>query len=261
MILPKIHRHLKDSRSYFNLLRNHSGDQFQVIKTSDPTHIQQAKKLHASIYLQRGFVTADELRGGKLRHRVDPHQAHSIYFVVLDTKTGEVVANARQIRATRKLGHLSFPMVSQASINNRAQRAIDAHAASDCVEISGLVKKRGVSSIVPLLLYRALWHESLRAEHTLWLMACDVRLYERLHLLYGPALKKVGKTASYKGGLIVPAILEINHSLAAIESSLSKTAWFHKALRIRAVKFLIHGVPTRHLSMSEHAAYLRLNLK
>ncbi len=224
----------------------------------NPEHLAAAKRLHASVYLRRGFVQPSDVHGGQITLRADPHQAHASYFVAMDTHTHTVIATVRQIHARRKHGHYSFPMFASTNLYKRTRRLISTHAPYDCVEISGLAKHQAADSIVPLLLYRAMWHQSIRERHQLWLMACDTRLFDRLQALFGPAIKRAGRVTAYPGGNVVPAILDVQSSVQALRQSLSGRRSLKRAVRRRVVAFFIRGLPVEYLMPKEQKAYEEL---
>lgn len=209
--IKRIRRYIKDSFLYWRLLSNTSIAKYYTAKQleqHDVDDLRAAKRLHASVYLARGFIEQTDVRDGMIHDMSDPHQHHSQYFVV--KRGDEVVGVARQI-TYKGTGphHESFPALEEAALHVRSKQRIRAMHPHELTEISALVKKSGESSIVPLLLYRVLWRHSLRARHRVWIMACDVRLYQRLKLLFGPALTRIGQKTHYHGGDVIPAALNI----------------------------------------------------
>lgn len=199
-------------------------------------------------------MSEQDVYDGMLTKKADPHQFHSRYFVVIDTKSSRMVATARQIELRPGHGHKSFAMVKQANLYQRGRKLIKKHDPATIIEISGLAKERGVSKIAPLLLYRAMWHHSLRRGHTLWLTACDVRLFIRLKLLFGSSISKIGRVTPYYGGDVVPAMLCVQTSVSDLGKSLEKAAPFEKPLRHRIARFMLNGIPTDHLNAKERKA-------
>jgi hypothetical protein len=256
--IVRLRRQVRVSLNYMRIFRSFEFERYEVLHTEDKALIDAAKKLHAATYLRRGFVLPSDIIGDKLSHRTDPHQHHSHYFVVIDKKTGLISGTARQIRAHRTQGHYSFPLFTQAQLYKYSRDYIEKFKPKECVEISGLVKHKSADSMVPLLLYRALWHYSLRNNHKIWLMACDVRLYERLQLLFGSAIRRAGKTTPYQGGDVVPAIVDIQSSVSALKRSLRSMSWFKWRIRRQIVDFFLHGAPYEIMSAEEKRAFQKL---
>ena len=188
-----------------------------------------AKKLHAAEYLARGFIEESDIFDEIIHEQSDPHQKHAIYFVVKNKQT--VVGVARQI-VYKGAGDMkeSFPILEKANIYSRYRDKIERQHPHTVVEISALVKKRGESSIVPIVLYRSLWQYSRKHNHDFWIMACDVRLYHRLRLLFGPAILRIGKVTSYYGGDVIPSALHIPSSERYLKEHVSRK---HKLFTIR----------------------------
>lgn len=222
--IKKIKRRLKDSYLYWRLLSNTSIAKYYTTAKLGPEDVDDmraAKRLHAAVYLSRGFIDHSEVREGMIHDVSDPHQHHSQYFVV---KRGEeVVGVARQI-TYKGMGshHESFPVLDKAILHERSRRRILATHPQEITEISALVKKSGESALVPLLLYRELWKHSLHTKHRIWIMACDVRLYQRLKVLFGPTLTKIGQRTPYQGGDVIPASLNIAAAVRYVEDVKSR---------------------------------------
>lgn len=252
--LAKLRYRIRDVIDYLRAFRKDEHSNFKVVEVEGDDYLVAAKKLHAKVYLDRGFIHERDIVDGMLSHTADPHQMHSKYFVVIDTKTSRMVATARQIELRQGRGHNSFAMVKKANLYKRGQRLIRKHNPANSIEISGLAKERGVSKIAPLLLYRAMWHRSLRDGHTLWLLACDVRLFVRLKLLFGKSISKVGRVTPYYGGDVVPAVLRVQHSIRDVKKSLEETPVLERPLRHRITRFMLNGVPMESLNAKEKQA-------
>jgi hypothetical protein len=222
--------------------------------------IVQAQKLHATVYLRRGFIDKSDIRNGVLTKKSDPHQQHALYFIVKKTKTNRVAATARQIEYTPEKGFLSFPLVEKADINLRMLKELVSHDPARVVEISGLAKDSDTASATILLLYRAMWHHSLKEHHQLWIMACDIRLYNRLRIIFGPAIKKIGKETSYKGGDVIPAMLNPADALYEFIRISHRRAWFFGISRTQLISFFVEGLPKKSIP-TEDLEYLNNVLK
>lgn len=256
--LLRISRNARDLIDYIRAFRRDEHTHFKVTKASKDKYITTARKLHADVYLDRGFIEKNDVIGGFIGHHLDPYHFHSQYFVLEDTNTSEIIATARQIMAKPDLGHESFAMVRHSKLYDRVKRQIDAHAPLECTEISGLAKKRGASKLAPLLLYRAMWHHSLLNNHKIWLLAVDVRLYHRLKLLFGPALQKAGHVKFYLGSDVVPAVLKLSSSVRSLERSLKSPKIIQRIVRRKVVGFMLNGIPEDALSASERKALHRI---
>jgi hypothetical protein len=257
----KLRRHFRDLIDYWRAFRRNEQTDLKVVEVDSEDYRLAARRLHAAVYLSKKFVEEKDVVNGLLSLRVDPYHFHSQYFVVVDKKSGHLVATARQIKARRYRGHNSFAMFTHTPLYKRATKLITRHDPVDCVEISGLAKYRGVSKLAPLLLYRAMWQHSLEQRHKLWLLACDYRLFARLKLLFGPAIQKAGPVTFYLGSNSVPAVLKINSSIRALGRAIDNAAWHQRWLRRRVAKFMLKGIELDLLSENERRALIAIDKK
>lgn len=253
--LTRLYRHSRDLIDYLRAFNRKEHTNLAVVDSEKADFLIEAKKLHARVYVDRAFVPPSAVgKDGILTPAADPYQNHARYFAVADKKTGKVVATARQIIAKEGCGHRSFPLVTHTDLYLRARHMIATYEPSDCVEISGLAKERGASKLAPLLLYRAMWYYSLRHHHELWLLTCDVQLFVRLKLLFGPAIQRVGRTNFYLGSNVVPAIFKVQSAVSELRHSLITATPIARLLRRKVVRFLLKGLPVEALSASETRA-------
>ena len=204
-----------------------------------PALLGEAKKLHASIYLERSYIDHSDVgSNGYMNYRADPHQRHSEYFIAIDKNyPNKVLVTVRQIRAD--IGHDQLPILSLARLKTKSKSEVLSVASSQITEISGLAKAHGVPSAAVLELYFAMWSESMKRSDKIWLMACDVKLYNRLKILFGGTITRIGKRTRYKGGDIIPCKLELSASHVKLLKNLhSKHLLYGRVRRAMAAKFL-----------------------
>jgi len=246
----------KSLRIYREVARLNEPVNFKAIHTTHANTIEEAKRLHAKVYLFRNYITEKDLNKNKVLHKkADPYQDHSNYFVVRhhNAKTRTVVATARQIVAT-KHGHSSFPTMKELELYPEMRKAIEAVDPSKCVEISGLAKMHGVSSTATLTLYRTLWHHSLRRGHHIWLVACDAQVYKKLHFLFGKAFVRIGDNAFYMGSEVVPAMLEVHRSIDPLMQDSKSMNPFKRKMKRNLVKFFMQGLSVKYHTLQQNAA-------
>lgn len=242
----KLKYRLRDYIAYWQVFSRPEDNHLYQVKKLDPRHdskdLRAAKKLHASVYLSLGFVDESEIFDEIIHEHSDPYQRHAEYFIV--KKRDEVVAAARQI-VYKGLGehHDSFPVLDKAIIYDRSRNRLLGYHPTEIVEISALVKKRGESSVVPLVLYRALWRHSLASQHRIWVMACDPRLYDRLKMLFGPTFTKIGQRTPYKGADAIPVALAMDASVKYVHKVLGSRRQDLFDLRRRAARFMVKDIP------------------
>jgi hypothetical protein len=244
---------IRKTLGYRKLLYGGDSSHKVYLVETDP-HLKQAQYLHAAIYIERGYITEDELGPDRRMHlRADPYQAHAQYFVVTnESQNGAVVATARQINAVEARGHASFPTVEKLKLYQSIRDAIEKVDPAHCVEISALAKAHGASSSAVLMLYRTMWQYSLTQGHRLWLMSVDSAAYARLKFLFGDALVRIGDNTIYMGSEVVPAMLEVERSLAPLKREGRSWHPVKRMMRREMVKFLLVGLGDEYRNRLKH---------
>ena len=244
---------LNNIRSYRQVGYLNTPTNFAVGRTTLKSRIHEARSLHANVYLKRGYILESDLDTKRhINVLKDPYYKHSSYFVVSEYgNENRVVATARQIRATEEQGHNSFPIIKEIELYPEMKATILALDPKKCVEISGLAKKSGESSSAVMALYRSMWHHSLRNRHHLWLIACDVKVFERLKYLFGDAFVRIGDNAFYMGSEIVPAMLEVNKSVDTLMEDSKTINPMKRRMKRELMKFFMSGLPVKLHQLSK----------
>jgi len=251
--IKKQYKRYRDSLDFIASIRSSKAASFQGEHIGDNGDIvAAAQQLHAEIYIGRNFISEEDVADdGRMHFRADPHQAHSTYFVVKNTRDNKIVATSRQIMHDPVKRHNSFPLLEKAEVDQKWRNYILKHGSESVVEISGLAKVRDTTTAAPLYLYRQMWHHSLREKHDLWLMACDVRLFQRLKLILGDAIIQIGQETQYQGGNVIPAIVKPKKSLHALIQSAINSSRTQRYLRLLVVQFFINGLPMHSIAVSD----------
>jgi hypothetical protein len=222
----------------------HEPAELHVIEVDNAGQLQEAKKLHAKVFLSHGFVKESDLtnHGLEIGGAEDPYQSHAKYFAVERTNGSKprTVAVSRLILCDPAQGHQSFQTYRHQKLNENAKALIDGTVPEDIAEVSGLVKQPGEKTIVTLMLYREMWRYSIRKHHKLWIMSCDAALYNRLRLLFGDSLVEAGEKKYFKGHEVVPVILEVEDSLNRI-SEMKHLSPLKRQLQAKLVNFFLRG--------------------
>ena len=248
----KRYKKLKDTLNFMGTIRLTEKSLFQGHKVMKSSVLAEAQQLHAGVYLKRNFISEQDISAdGRMHHTADPHQKHSTYFVVRDRATERIVATSRQIELDNTKLCKSFPLLEKANIEPEWLDYIMDHRLDRVVEISGLAKLKDVSSMAPLYLYRQMWHHSLRQKHDLWLMACDVRLFQRLKILLGDAIIQIGEETGYQGGNVIPAVVKPKQSLHALIKSALDANFMQRYVQLLVVEFFISGLPMHALASTD----------
>ena len=190
---------------------------YKVRRVTEGRYLNEAKKLHASVYLAHDFVTKKDItKAGHLMTRADPHADHAEYFVAIDSKSDAVVALVRQIY--QDSGY-RLPV-----FHHSLTQADYSHAhRDDIVEISAFAKKPGTDSRVTLLLFREMLRHSRQKGHQYWVFACDSKVYRSLKTLFGKLLRKTGPETFYMGSLVVPAEVDLDRAAHQLRRNYRKS--------------------------------------
>lgn len=203
----RIQHHLATVKRYRKTSIDDLAKRYSVRKVTKGRYLNEAKKLHANIYLAHDFVTKQDVTAaGYLTAKADPHSEHAEYFVAIDSENDEVVALVRQIH--QRSGH-RLPVFYH---NLTAASYSHAHK-DDIVEISAFAKKPGTDSRVTLLLFREMLQHSQQQGHQYWVFACDSKVYRSLKTLFGKLLQKTGPETLYMGSLVIPAEVDLDRAL------------------------------------------------
>lgn len=170
---------------------------------SSDRDILLARRLHAAVFVARGFLSAEDLApDGTVGARKDPWPAQSTYFGVL--RGDAVVATARQISA----GQTALPALSLNGLNSVEIGQLRRLPGDAVVEISALARSRAALSTDVVAVYVRMWQESMQRQHQAWVMAADAPLFRYLRtVLAGRAIRAIGPEQVYLGSRVVPAVI------------------------------------------------------
>lgn len=171
----------------------------------DATELLAARRLHASRYLDAGYV--DRLDAGGVID--DPYVEASDYFGALSAD-GEVLGVARLIPAARN----GLPVRDEFELHDEGRAALDAVPPERVAEVSALAVARGCGAFtggeVSKSLYRAMYQYSLiLAGYTHWVAAIDVRVARHLVRSHGFLFEGIGASRRYLGSETAPVILDL----------------------------------------------------
>jgi hypothetical protein len=163
-----------------------------------------ARRLHADVFVASGFVGLEDVApDGTLAPSVDPYPGMSTYVGVLDDRG--LRATARQIVLPDAA---DLPALRFAGLDPVEVRRLTLVPASGVTEISALARASGATAADVISVYTAMWANSLRAGHHVWVMGVDRTVFRLLrHQIAGDVLHAIGPTQDYLGSASVPAVL------------------------------------------------------
>lgn len=181
----------------------------QARRLTSAQDILEARRLHAAVYVDRGFVAEHETGDdGTLVPEVDPWPSMSTYFAIR-RKSG-IVATARQIHPP-ELDRL--PAIGLSDRRAHQTRAVLQCAPHEVVEISGLARSYVSTRFDAVALYVSMWRHSMAAGHRAWVMAVDPPLFVQLReMICGEAIKPLGPRRAYMGGNLVTAAVFLDEA-------------------------------------------------
>ena len=168
-------------------------------RLSSETDIQAARNLHASAYVAKGFVTAEDLAAdGTIGRHKDPWVAGTF-------RGDSISVTARQISLA---DHDALPALGLNGLDPGEAERIRDLPADDVVEISALASRRGAFSTDVVAVYVRMWQESMERRHRAWVMAVDLPLFGHLrNTVCGNAIRSIGSEQLYLGSVVVPAVI------------------------------------------------------
>jgi hypothetical protein len=219
----------------------HKTGSHYVTQTDDPKLIEQAQKLQAKIYHQKGYVQLEEIGpDGRLNVADDPHQNAAIYFVAMDKNKHEVCATARLLRSRTEDSFDGFQLFEHFTIYPNEQRDIRKYNIQDTYEVSALARDQYAPSEAVLELYRGLWQYSVTHNHKLWLISCNADLFRTLRAVFGKSIKPIGHRQLFRHHYFIPAILEIEPSHKYLKAQLKKRPFVLNPLKKRLAAYFLH---------------------
>lgn len=186
-----------------------------LVRIATGEQILTAQRLHAWRYLEEGYVKKSDItEEGVLSDLIDPYKPLSTYFILSDEHTPrQPVVVARQIEFDP---NNVFPVLKNMTLWPSGEKAVDKVDHPRCVEISGLAKVPNARRSLTLMLYRDMWHFSLKESHDKWFIASDIRLTEDLKAMFNGAIQSIGPTQDYLGSPTDPMLLDASHGMTTL---------------------------------------------
>lgn len=188
-------------------------------ETADQELVLKARQLTAKTYLRWNFVTEDQVGpDGTILPEHDPHSDNSRYFVKTTPDRKKVIATVRVIDFDSEKGSSSFPMLSyEKDLDPESVKEIYDHDMENVKEVSALARDKELDpkGEAALSLYKSIFFSSNfsgNSPETMFIMACNPRLYENFKLLFNGAIKRAGPDLPLPGQDAVPAILPIKQA-------------------------------------------------
>lgn len=213
--------------------------------------LEESRRLTASVYLARGFVSQDQVNSqGLIADEYDPYVKHSTYYATTSSDKQQISATLRLINYNPEAGKRSFPMISEFEdcIEPEFKDKLEKIGYSNIHEISALARDRDLDSagVSAMQLYRTMfldaWSDKgIDADKSTFIMACNPKLADRLKLLFGESMQVMGSNMPYTGQEAVPLMFE-NFSGAIDTIKRSRDAKNpYKTLQSEVVKYFFNG--------------------
>lgn len=171
-------------------------------RLTHPQSILAARRLHASVYQQLGYIGTQDLSDGVIDIAIDPWAPLSTYFAA-SSDDGVLWGVSRLIRYTPEQ---RLPALQHGLIASSIAALIAKHADSTA-EVSALAIAPGAPRGTAVSLYEAMWRYGIEQHHRIWLMLIERRFRRLLHGLLGPVTQTIGPEDWYMGGRVAPDLL------------------------------------------------------
>lgn len=225
--MKKLRRKVRDLRD----LRVHARGKYKyTVSTADKDLAERVRKLQAEVYLAHGNIHKDQINEyGFLDSKTDPYFANSVYFAA--ERDVQLLAGGRLILA--KNGYQSLQIAKEIeylSLPTDVKEALDRHA---CCEMSGMVKKKYASKVLPLLIVREMLLYAQAHDITHILMSIAHQPYEKYKQLFGDALKDIGEPYRIPHGnnMVYPCSVHIEQSQSHLRETLPSSGYVEKMIK------------------------------
>lgn len=228
---------------------------YESLTTHDPELVDAARKMTAHYYLQRHFVTPDQLdAGGRITEAHDPYLSQAEYYVIRNTDTDAIAATCRKIHYNADKDEAAFPLFEHLDqlYPDKVAKLRDI-GFRNVAELSSLVKnpQEDVDGQAVLTLYRQLFQNAWRADNegreAAYIMACNPKLYKRLRFLFGDLVEQLGPALEYPGQEVVPAMIVTRSGTAAWIRESRHWSNPHAYVYRKGVRALFTGVDAEQL--------------
>ncbi len=164
----------------------------------------EARKLHASCYLDAGYVDSDEVSGGTID---DPWVPVSDYYVAVDTEDDSVVGTCRIINPSV----CGFPAFTGCDVLSETWETFSDLDPNRCAEISALATTRdGIQNMaISAALYGTVWQECILNDRAYMLAVMDNRLMRIMKRWFHFPFEPLGRTVDYMGSPSTPVAMYI----------------------------------------------------
>lgn len=214
---------------------------------------QQSQELQTTVYLDKGYITADEIDDDGVYR--DAYVDRSVYFFAENSLRD---STCRYIKADKKDGIMSLPTAKRFSIDHDvvlAASGVDRLSSlqpKHVIEVSALASmQRGDINIgrrgkldTTRLMYARILRDSLDQGHKLWLLNTHEALVRHLEIMLGKEqIYRLGETKEYMGSPTVP--VAINPQDVVRTALIDETPTGE--MKRQYLKEMLRGVSDRHL--------------
>jgi len=212
-----------------------------------------AKELHTRVYLEKGFITPDDLNSDGVF--TDEYSERAVYIIAHSKNRRSA---CRYFPASRKDGLMSLPTPKHFSLDpetikeTAGVRRLTDIKANEVIEVSGLVSVKEGDDLpddrgelnATRLVYAQILRESLDAGHKLWLLNTHESLVRSLKMLVGrEQVNVLGEVRDYMGSPTVPVAINPQEVVRAALEDQGRLG----DMKREYLKETLKGVSDRHL--------------
>ncbi len=172
----------------------------EVFPVRTAAEYNAARRLHASCYLDAGYVHADEVSANGMID--DAWVPVSDYFVAVDTEDNSIVGTCRIINPSV----CGFPAFTGCELHPETWATFSDLDPNRCVEISALATTRdGIQNMaISAALYGIVWRQSILTDRAYMLAVLDNRLMRIMKRWFHFPFEPLGRTVDYMGSPSTP---------------------------------------------------------
>ena len=170
---------------------------------AEPLELDEVRRFHHDMFLESGYIAKSSPTGMIEDSRIDV----SIYFYCRDMN-GEVIGVIRQINGSG----LGLPTIDDFKLWPEQKVFINRILWPKIVEIGSLAVNRNHNKVAEGL-YRQIWQQSKRAQHSYWIASIDNRLLRSLRSRRGFLWVDVGDSKLYMGSDTTPVIADLREQM------------------------------------------------
>lgn len=222
-----------------------------------------ARMLHASVFLQRGYIHEGDLNeNGLVASTLDPYVNHSKYTVLTNKGNDIPKVAARKIQYKKEKGLNSFLSFNGASFYPEVVERIKDIGPDNVVEVSSLVKGEGVDTLDVMYLIRQMWQEALDDDEKLWIFVFNTKVYNSIAEKLVGLVEQAGPETHLEayGADVVPCVISPKGAIGGYLTKYEEASFAQKRIMAVFAKFMLHDINSDALTGEQKEQFARFGI-